>query len=349
MKIACIVPSLIRSGPVKVVHQLVHGLAKEHEVTLFYLEDRTDRELLNFSVPVRRVSFWRGTDLSGFDIVHSHTIKSDLFVALHRKKLGKAKTVTTLHNYAAEDLPLSYGKFTGALLLWLWRGATAGHDRNVVLSRHAEAYYRRLWPERTYACVYNGVECPSAGEVMTSQKSGERVRVGVIASAGGLNRRKGVDQIVRALVKLPRYELHVAGRRTAEAGRLEELARTLGVEERIHFHGYVSDIASFIATIDFFVVASRSEGFPLALQEIACMQKPVICSDIPLFREIFTEKEVRFFEPENIESLVRAMEGFEKVGDDYAKRARARYLAEYTPRRMVENYLKIYRELADGK
>ncbi len=345
MKIACIVPSLIRSGPVKVAHQLVHGLAKEHEVTLFYLEDRTDRELLDFTVPVRKVSFWRGTDLSGFDIVHSHTIKADLFVALHRKKLGKAKTVTTLHNYAAEDLPLSYGKLTGTLLLWLWRGATAGHDRSVVLSRHAETYYRRLWPERTYACVYNGVECPVAGRAALSQKNGERVRVGVIASAGGLNRRKGVDQVIRALAGLPRYELHVAGRETAETQRLTVLARQLGIEERVYFHGYVSDIASFIGDIDIFVVASRSEGFPLALQEIACMQKPVICSDIPLFREIFTDREVRFFKLENIDSLVRALDGFESVGSEYAKRARARYLAEYTPRRMVENYLKIYREL----
>jgi glycosyltransferase involved in cell wall biosynthesis len=149
------------------------------------------------------------------------------------------------------------------------------------------------------------------------------------------------------LAKLPDYELHVAGKRTEETEKLEALAKALGVGERVRFHGYVDDIASFIVDIDFFVVASRSEGFPLALQEIVCMEKPIICSDIPLFREIFTEEEVRFFELENIDSLVKAVDGFEKVGAAYAKKAHERYLSEYTPQKMVRNYLKIYKELAE--
>ncbi|ADV47237.1 glycosyltransferase family 4 protein [Nitratifractor salsuginis] len=345
MRIAFVVPSLIRSGPIKVVHQLAHGLASEHEVVVFYLEERTDREKLDFSVPTKKLSFFSPLDFSNFDIVHSHTIKADLFVAIHRKNFSSTKTVTTLHNYAKEDLLFSYGKVKGGLLLWLWEWATNGYDRIVVLSHHAESYYRKLWQKRDYYCIYNGVECPSPISDKKKIYTEKRVRIGVIASAGGLNRRKGVDQIIRALTKLPRYELHVAGARTEETRSLEALAETLGVKKRVLFHGYVSDIASFIAEIDFFIVASRSEGFPLALQEIACKGKPLICSDIPLFREIFTEDEVRFFELENIESLVRAIDGYEQVGAGYAQKAHSRYLAEYTPQKMVENYLRIYEEL----
>ncbi|BDY13171.1 glycosyltransferase family 4 protein [Hydrogenimonas cancrithermarum] len=345
MRIAYVIPSLIRSGPVKVVRQLAHGLAGKHEVEVFYLEDRSDRELLDFSVPTKKISLLQSPDFSGFDIVHSHTIKADLFVALHPNSLKGIKTVTTLHNYAGEDLSFSYGRIKGALLLWLWRWATARHDRLVTLSRHAEAYYRKLWKNRDFSCVYNGVECPTVSEMTSKASRGKRVRIGIIASAGGISRRKGIDQVIRALVELPGYELHVAGQRTEETKRLEALARDLRVGGRVKFHGYVSDIASFIAGIDLIVVASRSEGFSLALQEAASMKKPAICSDLPLFREIFSDREVRFFELENIESLARAIEGFEKVGTDYAQRAHARYLAEYTPQKMADNYLNIYREL----
>jgi glycosyltransferase involved in cell wall biosynthesis len=323
-------------------------MALEHEVEIFYLEDRTDRELLDFSVPTKKLSLFSNPDFSDFDIVHSHTIKADLFVAFHRKSLRGVKTVTTLHNYAGEDLIFSYGTIKGKLLLWLWQWATAKHDRIVVLSRHAQTYYQKHWKDRVFEYVYNGVACPSSAHShVQSQAQTEYVRIGAIASAGGLNRRKGIDQIIRALAKLPGYELHIAGKKTEESVALEVLAKEYDVAERVYFLGYVSDMAAFIADIDFFVVASRSEGFGLALQEIACMKKPLICSNIPVFQEIFGDDEVRFFELENIESLAQAIDGFEKAGMAYAQKAYRRYLSEYTPQKMVENYLKIYKELTE--
>jgi glycosyltransferase involved in cell wall biosynthesis len=148
---------------------------------------------------------------------------------------------------------------------------------------------------------------------------------------------------------LPGFELHVAGKETEEVLHLKELAEKLDVRDRVFFHGYISDIRLFIKRIDFFVIASRSEGFPLSLQEIACMKKPVACSDIPLFREIFTEGEVAFFEPENPESLSRSITKLCNHGNEYAQKAYIRYSSSYTSEKMAENYECLYEKLIAKK
>ena len=52
---------------------------------------------------------------------------------------------------------------------------------------------------------------------------------------------------------------------------------------------------------------SYSEGFPLAMLEAASMQKAIVCSDIPVFREIFSEQEIVTFELDNTNSLRDAL------------------------------------------
>ena len=86
---------------------------------------------------------------------------------------------------------------------------------------------------------------------------------------------------------------------------------------------------------------SRSEGFPLALLEAVAMRRNVVCSDIPVLKEIFTDEEVTFFELENVPSLVRAIKT--ALGCDKSERAYARYIRDYSPARFAENYLRVYR------
>ncbi len=343
MKIAYIVPSLIRSGPIKVVHQLVEALQKEHDVEVYYFKV-PQREKLKFDAPVHYIGFREVIDFDAYDIIHSHTILADAYVWYHRKKIHKAKTVTTLHNYAKEDLVFSYGKIKAFWMVKVWELVTLKHDRVVVLSKDAVKYYKKFWRNQNLTYVYNGV-APIHIKETSSVETDAAIKIGVIASAGGISRRKGIDQVIRVLAGLPGHMLFIAGKETGESEVLKDLAHSLGVDDRVKFMGYCSDMDGFISDMDIFVIPSRSEGLPLSLLEIASAKKAIVCSDIPIFKEVMKSGEVKFFALEDIESLKHAIEEVDLKRELYADKAYAAYIANYTTKKMAENYLKVYKTL----
>jgi glycosyltransferase involved in cell wall biosynthesis len=68
----------------------------------------------------------------------------------------------------------------------------------------------------------------------------------------------------------------------AQRGSLEALAAQLGVAERIHFAGNVTDASRYAAAFDAVIVAStREEAFGMALLEAMLARVPAICADVP--------------------------------------------------------------------
>jgi D-inositol-3-phosphate glycosyltransferase len=111
----------------------------------------------------------------------------------------------------------------------------------------------------------------------------------VLLFAGRIQPLKGVDVAVRALAELPQRDavLVVIGGASgtegeAEVARLERLARSLGVWERIRFvppqpHHLLS---SWYRTADVVLVPSRSESFGLVALEAAACGIPVVASAV---------------------------------------------------------------------
>ncbi len=345
MKIAYIVPSLAKSGPIKVVHQLAEYLSEDHEIVVYYFKTPENRETLSFNIPAYAIKFFDSIEFDQYDIIHSHGVLPDTYVWWHRRSIGKTKTVTTLHNYAKEDFDYTYGKVKSFFMVRLWNFVTSKHDQIVTLSKDAVGYYKQIWKNKHITYVYNGI--PNIEEIdnKSIQKEQNYIKIGAIASAGGINQGKGLDQVIKALPELPRHAFYIAGKETEESGALKDLAKQLGVSDRVVFLGYCSDIESFIGDMDLFIVSPRSEGFSLALQEIVCHKKPVICSDIPIFRELFSDKEVKFFSLEDIDGLVVSIKDLSEEGDILVENAYRKFLSAYTTEKMAENYLKIYQKL----
>ena len=59
-----------------------------------------------------------------------------------------------------------------------------------------------------------------------------------------------------------------------------DLAGTLGIGERVRFHGYLADPAPVLAAAQMFVLSSRSEGFPRSVLEAMRAGLPVVASDV---------------------------------------------------------------------
>ncbi|RXM46305.1 glycosyltransferase, partial [Flavobacterium sp. YO12] len=124
----------------------------------------------------------------------------------------------------------------------------------------------------------------------------------IIGSYAALNKRKGIDQIVRLLDIRDDLSLVFIGE-GKEIKNLQYLAQSLGVADRLVFLPYTLKPYGYVHLFDIYAMPSRSEGFGLALVEAALTKTSIICSDIPVFHEIFNEDEVSYFKLEDIDSL----------------------------------------------
>ncbi len=104
----------------------------------------------------------------------------------------------------------------------------------------------------------------------------------VMVTVGRLVPRKSTTQLVQALAKSRRPSTHllVVGN-GPDAGAILQSAHELGVAERVHLLGLVSDEDKFRAlnVADAFVSTSQHEGFGLVFLEAMAFGLPVICYD----------------------------------------------------------------------
>src|ERR1035437_9435049 len=72
-----------------------------------------------------------------------------------------------------------------------------------------------------------------------------------------------------------------------ERGRLERMARTLGLVERVVFLGERSDARSLMASAQAFIQESAYEGYSRTLIEAALAKVPIITTDVGIVGEVF--------------------------------------------------------------
>jgi glycosyltransferase involved in cell wall biosynthesis len=97
-----------------------------------------------------------------------------------------------------------------------------------------------------------------------------------IVSVGRLSKAKGHTILLQAFAKLQAKEwsLHLIGD-GSERQSLEREAKTLGIADKVYFHGHLKDFSTIIAKSEIFVLPSFFEGFPNAL--IEAMSLPLAC------------------------------------------------------------------------
>ena len=307
MDIAYIIPKKVNRGPILVVLDLVRQLLLYgHRCTVFYMDEGDE---LCFPCNTEYLSFSKSIDFNRYDIVHTHGLRPDLYVFYHKPLSCKAKFVSTMHNYILRDLVYEYNNVVAQVFgrIWLW--CLKRHDKIVTLSQDSLNYYRSFFPLSRLAYVYNtrSVDLtkilPSALSRQILAFKGDSFLIGVNAI---LTRRKGIDQLIRVLPELSFCKLLIVGD-GKEKSFLERLCVEKGVSDRVLFAGYHEDAYRFLPYYDLFAIPSRSEGFGLTILEAAQYHKRLLCSDLPIFRELLTDKEADFFSLENEASLSRAI------------------------------------------
>jgi glycosyltransferase involved in cell wall biosynthesis len=112
-------------------------------------------------------------------------------------------------------------------------------------------------------------------------------RAPLVLIVGHLSEVKGHPTFLRAarLVADDGHTCHFAalGGDTLGTGyqsKLDEMAATLGIADRMTFLGFRNDVPDIMAAADIVVLPSRSEGLPLAVLEAMACAKPVIATPV---------------------------------------------------------------------
>lgn len=104
-----------------------------------------------------------------------------------------------------------------------------------------------------------------------------------LASVARLEPVKGLDRLLATLDnerwRTRDWSLEICGT-GPERARLEREVKRRGLEKRVRFLGFVTDIAGFWRDRQLLVLPSRDEGVPLAMQEAMLLGRPVIASNV---------------------------------------------------------------------
>lgn len=245
--------------------------------------------------PVKSTNYWaykelkRIIDVGGYEIIHCHTPVGAMLARLAARGARKngTKVIYTVHGFHF---------YKGAPLLnWLvyfpveW---ILAHMTDVLITINKEDYARAQKMGAKKVCYVPGVGVDlSKFQYEPQIRNAKRTEIGlkendlVLLSVGELIPRKNHEVVIQALAELKNTETYtyfqylICGQGALKE-ELQQLARDLKVEDKVHFLGYRTDIPQLCNCSDLFVFMSLQEGLPVALMEAMACGLPVVCSNI---------------------------------------------------------------------
>jgi len=169
----------------------------------------------------------------------------------------------------------------------------------------------------------------------------------VFGFLGGLRPEKDIPLLLRAFAaaRLPNARLLLIGDGRLRA-ELEELAKTLGLGDRILFPGFAPDPAAALAALDVFTLSSSTEQTSNSLLEAMACGLPAVVTDVGDSRVVLGGDASSVVVPSGDQggyaAALAAMAGSAELRREWGERNRRRCLAEYPQDRMIGEYQALY-------
>jgi glycosyltransferase involved in cell wall biosynthesis len=215
------------------------------------------------------------------------------------KRNAAAKVICVVHDL----LPLTDLKLSDvATRLFLSRLITSLQqaDELAFVSNYSMNRFRELLPQFAYLparVVYPRTRFDATQVVPIGAPVAARAARPTFVVIVSAEPRKNLNAVVRAFRKLPQADLVVIG----YAGGAPAMRNA---PPNVRFSGYVEEYekAALIAESHGLIMPSLAEGFGVPIIEALAANTPVLCSDIPVFREVAGEL-ADYFDPFSTESI----------------------------------------------
>ena len=220
-----------------------------------------------------------------YDLIVTHTSLAAFFTRLALWGLEERPAVANMvHGYLFDDETP-----------WLKRNLLLGAERWMAADTDLVLTMNR-WDYETakkYQLGYRVVNIPGMGvdfsrfdRVSPDSRGALRKKCGipddafVLIYAAEFSTRKSQSVVIRTMEYLPKQVKLILAGEGALLEECQELARKLGLEERVLFPGQVRDIPAWYAMADAAASASRSEGLPFNIMEAMYAGLPVVASNV---------------------------------------------------------------------
>ena len=266
--------------------------------------------LLRFKGPkklqgINPLSIYRGIGYfknNKFDIIHTHTPRSDLLVYISNLFISnKSKRIVTIHgkygtylqgNYFIDLLRKIFVKQQSKI----WKTAA----NVIVISESIKDWLKELNPSINPTVISYGIEV----QPMTNKKP----KTSTLGYLGKLNKNKGIEDLIDVYANLLKKEnfnklepnLLIGG--VGSENYIKSLNKKIS-NKNIQFLGYVEDRFSFFNSIEIFIFPSYSEGLGLVLLEAMSYGVLCITRDVTPMNSIINNGENGFLFKDNNELL----------------------------------------------
>lgn len=179
----------------------------------------------------------------------------------------------------------------------------------------------------------------------------------IILYVGQLIKRKGISYLIQSITLLPEYIYkNIVIIIIGDGGysfELIELAKKLGVSDKILFMGTVSERELFIyyKISNLFILPSLSEGLPTTILEAMYFGLPVISTNISGIKDYFYKYAI-LIPPRNKKALANAMisiilntnlaENLKKLGMNYV-------ISTFSWDKIIHDYNYLFSKISDEK
>jgi glycosyltransferase involved in cell wall biosynthesis len=279
------------------------------------------------------------------DVVVSHDYRSNFYSYLAVP--GTVRLIGYFHGVTAEDWKVRIYNAIDRLILRRFPLIIA--VSSVTRQRLIEMRIR----EDRIVVVPNAIDESSLFKGERSPQDPRAARK--LVAAGRFSYEKGYDLLLEALKLLDgrgpswRLDLYGAG---PEEGKLRQTVQEFGLQEMVHFGGFVDDILPIFRQMDILVQPSRSEGMPVTILEAWSQKLGVIATAAGGTTDILRNGENGLLIPPNdpqalAESILVGLtniekmyaygrSGYELVQDKYTYTCQARLLQEVYKRKSAD-------------
>lgn len=298
MRVLQVIHNLEVAGAEVLVHDLVVGLNRRHvECSLYLLqstESRLQRALQGQGVTVYgrgRIPLYSPVHLRrlashlrthAYDIVHVHLFPAQMWAAA-AVKLANVATPLVITEHSAYNYRRR--KIYRPVDRWIYTQSCA----IACVSDAAREALIQWIPDvaaKTWTCP-NGIDLGAFANALP-QTTGQSQIVDdgpIVLSVGRLMHQKDHGTTIRAISRTANAHLLIAGV-GPDIESHQDLAKDLGISDRVHFLGQRTDVPGLMRKADIFVQSSRFEGFGIAALEAMASGLPVVASRVPGLAEL---------------------------------------------------------------
>jgi len=286
------------------------------------------------------------------DLIHANTIRAGLDVTAATFGM-RVPVIWHLHDLLPRH-PLS--------ILIRAFAALSARTRPLAVSHAVAARFRANWlrSDDGIQVIHNAIDQNRFAQWPLDRRT-SRAAMGIgeeefaIGVVGQITKRKGQQELIRAFARVasqvPNAVLLVVGAPLFNDDHrylqeLYQLAKTLGIADRVIFTGARNDIPTVMQSLDLLVLSSKAEPFGLVVLEAMAAQTPVLANAVDGVPEIITHSKTGWLVPAGDEAamanalLKLAKDGLLRI--ELAESASTEVLPRFTAEKYFRQIEKLY-------